>query len=329
MYSLKKSKDIISLVEKEEGSVKAEYLYNYLDMCYLEYKEQLEIKKKNETFIINLELKKEHKQQKNLPQKIVDVTNIEQEKEVDVSNYLKEVMYADNFEELEIVLPKSDYRFNKLINLLILNLQKDINEIETFLINNTDSELENNLCMLKEKVELLLDYRDYEIEHISEENLCKPTFLIFVPNDNNNYNFIRDLKEITPEYLETIKKGLEDLKNNKAITYRYFSSSNKNVSGISEIRTNNQCRIIIDRHSNDLANFVFIISILQKKYWSSSYYFSYLKNRISQYKKYYNKALIEIEGNLEYLTATNEENYNTAINFINEEIGYEKSRKIN
>ena len=332
-FSLKKIDEILESKEYLENS---NYLYKYLEICEKEYKTELDkkaqIKKYNE-FMENLKDPKEKIEEISLLSNSNE--EIINQKDININNYYIEVFNADNFEELEIVLPKNSSNFLTIVNLILLRINKEINEANEIIYTCGDQELIQEtkayLEILEDKFSLLVDYRDLEeIDYVEDENQRKkPTYLIFIPNQNGKINFLTDLKNIKTDNEEQMINGIKKLKENTIKIYKKLTKiQNNKIAGVSEARINNQCRIFIDRYHTNEANFVFIIGAIQKKCNQNSYYYVHLENRISEYRSYrqYIMPLLQSDKITDIINQQ-EEIYNLLVSSLEVEEKYIRSIK--
>lgn len=177
VYSLKNKQDILN---SDEYLNDKSFLLNYLKKCEEEYKLEVEKQKKYKKYTKFLNAKKEvHKE---VP--IILLVNKEQvnynSEQLEIKDYYNDILIAETFEELDIVLPKSDILFNNKLNLILIKINKDINEINELLNKETEvnfrNELINDLTKLQKAKELLIDYRDYEIVSLDETEENNDTY---------------------------------------------------------------------------------------------------------------------------------------------------------
>ena len=191
VYSLKNKQDILN---SDEYLNDKSFLLNYLKKCEEEYKLEVEKQKKYKKYTKFLNAKKEvHKEVPIIPLVNKEQVNYNSE-QLEIKDYYNDILIAETFEELDIVLPKSDILFNNKLNLILIKINKDINEINELLNKETEvnfrNELINDLTKLQKAKELLIDYRDYEIVSLDETEENNDTYhLIFVPNSNGKSNF--------------------------------------------------------------------------------------------------------------------------------------------
>ncbi len=127
--------------------------------------------------------------------------------------------------------------------MILIKINKDINEINELLNKETEvnfrNELINDLTKLQKAKELLIDYRDYEIVSLDETEENNDTYhLIFVPNSNGKSNFANDLKNnISDHNKEKVVNTLNKLiHRNMPVYKRLTKNQNTRIAGISEAR---------------------------------------------------------------------------------------------
>lgn len=332
-------KDILSLKDVEK--IKADpmyktdkdYLYNYVLQCEQEYDEELKIKdriKKYNKFEQTVNSQSEENE-KIISTPVTKPTKSDS-KMLDITEFYNKVIEAEELDDLLVSLPKDTNSINTIINLVLLKITQEINEAQELLYSSNDEDIKeemlNYINMLQEKFEMLIDYRDYEedIEY-KEENNDKPTYLLFVPNQNGKINFMTDIDDnINDDKYQAILNGLKRLKDNTMKVYRRIVNHGITV-GIGEIYISAQCRIYIDKYSTSNANYIFIIGAIQKKYDNSKYFQSYLENRILDYRYYRQELLPLLQSEQEFdIIAQQEEIYNLVTNSL--ETGEKYARTI-
>lgn len=331
VYSLKNKQDILN---SDEYLNDKSFLLNYLKKCEEEYKLEVEKQKKYKKYTKFLNAKKEvHKEVSIIPLVNKEQVNYNSE-QLEIKDYYNDILIAETFEELDIVLPKSDILFNNKLNLILIKINKDINEINELLNKETEvnfrSELINDLTKLQKAKELLIDYRDYEIVSLDETEEHNNIYhLIFVPNSNGKSNFASDLKNnISDHNKEKVVNTLNKLiHRNMPVYKRLTKNQNTRIAGISEARIGDHCRIFLDRYSVNNESFIFVIAALEKKYNSSNYYNDFLEKRVADYRVYRQYILPELAINSDDIINRHDEIFNLITNLWG--ASYEKTYRKN
>lgn len=142
VYSLKNKQDILN---SDEYLNDKSFLLNYLKKCEEEYKLEVEKQKKYKKYTKFLNAKKEvHKEVPIIPLVNKEQVNYNSE-QLEIKDYYNDILIAETFEELDIVLPKSDILFNNKLNLILIKINKDINEINELLNKETEVNFRNEL----------------------------------------------------------------------------------------------------------------------------------------------------------------------------------------
>lgn len=223
---------------------------------------------------------------------------------------------------------------NKLINLLILQLTKDINEAYTMLKieekAELQSEIDKEINSLEEKKEFLIDFRDgVETEEESLGNQEKPLHLIFVPNEKENVSFLQDVKKyIQREKRGLVFNGLKDIINGKTKKYQRFTTVTHNVQGFGEVKLDATCRILLDKTENSEHRFIFILGITQKKCYKNRVFVNFLEDKCKNYMKYREQVIpLIIANNTQDLINNNEEILDFIFQNLEEGVKYERTTK--
>ena len=261
--------------------------------------------------------------------KTPEYTNVVSEDQIiNIDFYYKDVMDAINEEELEIVLPRDTYNFNNIINLILLKLYKEINDINEIMNQSNDNnqekeEYEVYLENIEDKIQMLFDYRD----NIQEESICdnqsKKIHLIFMPANNSDYQFEKDIDKYIPkESYNYVKNVLDRFQSGHFSNYKYLFGM-----GFHETRKN-QIRVFYEYYENNNAIYVFIIACTIKKTSRSfEYYDEYYNMLRSKYLDFYNDTIVKLNDpkNAAAIILENEEVLGRVLQKIEEGYKYEKS----
>ena len=228
-------------------------------------------------------------------QVVVEKSNVENNSTLDIYKYLKLLLNTTKKEEVEKML--ISFRNNKhLISLLILELLKEKREASELALmdRSLNEEILEYIDSIDQKLEWLDEIKEQEEyeEEFAEESI-KPTYLVFLENENEQMIFLKGIKKIPQEYYPDILVMLEDLKSLKNVKYKHIYTI-----GCHEMRRDN-LRIFYRKYENTQARYILVLDCIVKKVNSSSYYRSYLNSMMQVYKREVARVIKELETSLD------------------------------
>lgn len=228
--------------------------------------------------------------EQNEPKKEV-IENIEQDKtieleEFDITFYHNLLKSCPKIEELPHYLPKrKNIDFEKIMNLLIVTILKEIEEIENFIIKESlkeeekkefIEEIKEKRCLMNE----LINFRDKKEEWQQEIEEEKENTLIYLQSPSGNYYCFIDEKKIDIDYYASFLGLLESIKNGTFKNIKVLL--NNKIKGLLLEVKDFKTRIVFQRIAKDT---YVILSMFIKKVDKNSIYIEQLEKRIVQYQK--------------------------------------------
>lgn len=240
---------------------------------------------------------------KEMPEVVLACTDSEVEEEDDfleeLDYYISEFKNLDwkNIESgLDDVLPtRSNYNYESIVLRLIMEVAKDIKDINEIITEEADTlskdelkEYKEEIISLNKAINVLRDKLKEEVN--TNESVVKENKLVFLPTSLGNIRVFDEIKDIPQEYYSGFLGLFNSIKDGSFKNIRRFESNNK-LTGLIEVK-DFKIRVAFQRLSKDT---YLIVSMFMKKSQRDKGYRKALETRYAECKT----MLDDIRKNIE------------------------------
>ncbi len=205
---------------------------------------------------------------------------------------IKNILSTGNIDKdsLRELLPSKDnFIYDLLIQRIILELRREINEINNFIVEeevSVDELLE--FKQDKEKLEnLITSIREISLEKEEVDKSVQKNTIVFFEKEDGTPYVLDDLKGIPSEFKKPFLELFESIEDGTFKNVRYFTEVDNKISKVWEVR-GFQVRVIFERV--DKHKYIIITAFI-KKSDRDLYYKTHLKTRLPRY--FYKRDMIK------------------------------------
>lgn len=203
---------------------------------------------------------------------------------------------------IEVLPFDEDYDIKRLLQRLVAEYYKKINELKIFLreeyISGIPKEeldlFDDELTLYEEKATIIKQLFINETDKFIEEEIKENNKLIFVKNSNGRIRVFEDIDDADTSYYEGFKSLLNSIIDGSFKSVKKFTTVHKKINDIFEVRDiSSKTRVFFDRIAD---NYYVIIGAIIKKENYSHLYSVKMVNNITWYKQNKNNYIESLKS---------------------------------
>lgn len=241
------------------------------------------------------EIRIEEKIENNTVHEYIEETKEDNSMKIDISFYIEFINSIDDYEDIDMILPKKHTdNYQDIINLILLHYFEEYKMSEKLLkdINKDDADYkEYNDYRFKclKIIEYIKNYSQ-EINSPNNDTYNKDNKIVFLKTNSDNICVKNDIiKDIPQQFYSDILLLIESIKKGTFKNIKCFNN-NKNLEGLYEVKYHD-VRLTFKRLSKDV---YILIHAFVKKCYTSSQYHNMMESRYAIFKSQKNILLNDI-----------------------------------